>query len=441
MTGSKPAVALFVLVGSVAAACGNWPQFRGPNAAATSAEKNLPIEWGAGKNIAWKVKVPGYGWSSPIVWGDKVFLTTAVNEKQKEPTGSARWEPGGLLRGPDAIYRSEVYCLSAADGKVLWKRTAAANKPAPITTSNTYASETPVTDGKRVYAYFGMTGIYCYDLAGKELWKKDLGPLNTEAGHGTGSSPALDGERLFIQRDNQEKSFLLALDAKTGKELWRVARAEVTGWSTPLIWKNKVRTEVVCLGSRHMRSYDPATGKSLWELGGTNGQCFGSPVASDDLLYAGTGGQHGGGRPLFAVKAGASGDITLKAGATANAGVAWYQPNAGPLMATRLLYRGHLYVLEQRVGVLSCYEAKTGKQVYRERLQRARGFLASPWAWADKVFCLDEDGTAFVVKAGPKFALLGQNKLNERCWASPAIAGRALFVRGVDHLYCIKNVR
>jgi outer membrane protein assembly factor BamB len=442
MIGSKFGIALFVLLCSVCAAVGgNWAQFRGPNAAATSAEKTLPVEWGADKNLAWKVKVPGYGWSSPIVWGDKVFVTTAVADKQKEPTGSARWEPGGLLRGPDSVYRSEVYCLNAADGKVVWKRTAAANKPAPITTSNTYASETPVTDGQRVYAYFGMTGVYCYDFAGKEQWKKDLGPLNTEAGHGTGASPALDGERLFIQRDNQEKSFLLALDAKTGKELWRVNRAEMTGWSTPLVWKNRVRTEVVCLGSKQVRSYDPATGKLLWQLSGTNGQSFASPIAGEDLLYAGTGGQQGGGRPLFAVKAGASGDITLKPGATSNSGVAWYQSNAGPLISTPLLYQGHLYILEQTLGIVSCYDSRTGKQVYRKRLPQARGFLASPWAYDGKVFCLDESGQTFVLKSGAKFELLGRNKINERCWATPALAGGALFLRTVDHLYCIKNAR
>jgi outer membrane protein assembly factor BamB len=418
---------------------GDWPQFRGPSASAIGTDKNLPAEWGADKNVAWKVKIPGYGWSSPIVWGDRVFVTTAVTDKQDRPTGSANWRDGQGMR-LDAVYRWEIYCLAATDGKVVWKQTAAERKPTrPINSSNTFASETPVTDGKRVYASFGPAGLFCYDLAGNPVWKKDLGSFPTEYGHGTGASPALDGESLYVQCDNEQKSFLVALDARTGEQRWRVERDERTGWSTPLVWKNKVRTELVCLGRRRVQSYDPATGKPLWEYSGMNGQAMASPVGGDDLLFAGTGGQLGGGRPLVAVKAGAASDVTLKPGATSNQGVAWSLPNAGPLTATPLLYEGHLYVLEQHLGMVSCYDARTGKQVYRERLPQARGFLASPWACQGKVFCLDEDGQTFVLRAGPEFKLLGCNKVGETCWASPAPAGDALFLRSIDHLYCIKN--
>jgi outer membrane protein assembly factor BamB len=439
MNRKAPGVAVVVLLCAVATTpAADWPQFLGPNSSASSSETNLPTEWGAEKNVAWKVKVPGYGWSSPIAWGDKVFVTTAVTDKQIKPTGSANWRDGQGAR-LDAVYKWEIYCLRAADGKVIWKRTAAERKPIiPINSSNTYASETPVTDGERVYASFGTHGLFCYDLAGNQVWKKDLGSYRTEYSHGTGASPACDGERLFIQCDNEDRSFLVALDAKTGEQRWRVERAEKTGWSTPLVWKNKVRTEVVCLGRQRVQSYDPATGKQWWELSGMNGQAMASPVAGDDLLFAGTGGQLGGGRPLFAVKAGASGDVTLKPGAGSNEGVAWHLAKAGPLAATPLLYRGHLYILEQHLGLVSCYAARTGKQVYRERLPQARGFLASPWAYEGKVFCLDEDGQTFVLQAGPEFKLLGQNKIGETCWASPALAG-ALFLRTVDHLYCIRN--
>jgi outer membrane protein assembly factor BamB len=296
-----------------------------------------------------------------------------------------------------------------------------------------------VTDGERVYASFGMHGLFCYDFAGNPVWRKDLGAYQTEFSHGTGASPAFDGERLFVQCDNEEKSFLVALDAKTGEQRWRVDRTEKTGWSTPLVWKNRGRTELVCLGRQRLKSYDPATGKVLWELGGMNGQAMASPVAGDDLLFAGTGGQLGGGRPLFAVKAGASGDVTLKPGATANESVAWSLPKAGPLIATPLLYEGCLYVPEQQQGLVNCYDAATGRQLYRERLPQAQGFFASPWAYGGKVFCLDEDGQTFVLQAGPEFKLLGQNKIGERCWASPALAGDALFLRTIDTLYCIKN--
>ena len=429
-------VLVFTVTTTLAA---DWPQFRGPNGSATSTDRNLPVEWSADKNVAWKVTIPGYGWSSPVVWGDKVFVTTAITAKQVKPTGSDNWRDGfgGKV---DAVYQWDVYCYGADDGTLVWKQTAARRKPTyPTNSSNTYASETPVTDGHRVYASFGETGLFCFDHAGTQLWHKDLGVYPTFGSHGTGASPVLDGDRLFLQCDNEQKSFLVALEAKTGKELWRVARDERTGWSTPLVWKNKVRPEVVCLGSKQVLSYDPDTGKLLWQLGGTNAQCFGSPVGDSDLLYTGTGGQLGGGRPLFAVRAGAAGDITLKPGTAANEAVAWYLPNAGPLVATPLLYEGHLYVPEQNLGLVSCYDARTGKQVYRERLPQARGFLASPWACGGKVFCLDEDGQTFVLQAGPGYKLLGRNPIGERCWASPALAGDALFLRTIDHLYCIKN--
>jgi outer membrane protein assembly factor BamB len=441
MNGKRAALIFVILVCPMGMVVGdNWPQFRGPSGSAMSAEKDLPVAWSASKNVAWKVKIPGYGWSSPIVWGDKVFVTTAVRDQQQKPTDSEHWKGGGFGQPPAVVYQWQIYCLGASDGKVVWKRTAIKRMPSiPINSSNTHATETPVTDGRRVYAYFGMIGVFCYDLDGKQLWHKDLGAYKTDAGHGSGASPALEGRRLFIQCDNEVKSFLVALDTKTGKEMCRIDRTEATGWSTPLIWKNKVRTEVVCLGRRRMQSYDPATGKQLWELGGMNGQAFGSPVADANFLYAGTGGQFGGGRPLFAVKAGASGDITLKNKATSNEGVAWYQPKAGPLIATPLLYEGHLYIVEQQLGILNCYDAKTGKRMYRERLPRGRGFLASPWTYEGKVFCLDEDGQTFVVQPGPKFKLLGRNQIEERCWSSPAIAGGALFLRTVDHLYCVKN--
>jgi outer membrane protein assembly factor BamB len=268
-------------------------------------------------------------------------------------------------------------------------------------------------------------------------------------GQGPASSPVLDGERLFLQIDNEEKSFLVALDKRTGKELWRVARGERTNHCSPVVWKNKQRTELVTSGGQKVRSYDPATGKVLWELGMGGGRCYATPVGDDERLYVGCeagfggggfgggrGGFGGGGGALFAVRAGASGDLTLKEGETSNAGVAWSQPRGGPEKASPLVYQGHLYVLRQG-GLVTCYDARTGQQVYRERLPGAAAFWASPWAGDGKVFCLDDRGTTHVIQAGPKFKVLGKNAIDEMFWSSPAVAGGALFLRGVDHLYCI----
>lgn len=450
-----------------AAHAGDWPQFRGPNGTGVAEDTKLPDTWAQDKNVQWKVALPGVGWSSPIISGDKVFVTTAVSEKQVKPMpqqggrrpGGGGGRPGGFGRGrnqpPDAVYRWEVYCFDRTTGKELWKTLALERKPTiPSHRTNGYASETPVTDGERVYAYFGMTGLFCFDLSGKLLWKKDLESFPMMAGWGTGSSPVLEGDRLFVQCDNEERSFLAAFDKKTGQELWRVPRDERSGWATPYIWRNQKRTELVAGGGRKVRSYDPATGKVLWELGGVAGRCAASPVGDAERLYVGTGGGRGGRRfgggdedgegmgasgPLFAIRAGAAGDLTLKEGATSNEGVAWFQAKGGPSMASPLVYQGLLYILDQRGGMLSCYDAKTGKPVYtRERLSGARSFTSSPWACDGKVFCLDDGGQTFIIQAGPTFKVLGKNTINEMCWATPAVAAGALFLRGGDHLYCIK---
>jgi outer membrane protein assembly factor BamB len=336
----------------------------------------LPADWDANSNVAWKTKIPGYGWSGPIVWGDKILVTSAVSEKQKKPSGGFGSFAGGFGKGdfgkggigkggfgkggfgkggfagappPDVVYEWELCCLDATDGKVLWKQTVAKQKPAIATNpTNGYATETPATDGERVYTYFGGIGVvFCYDLAGNFVWKADIGAHPVQFGHGTASSPVVHNGRLFIQCDNERNSFLLALDAKTGKEVWRTPRTERTGWSTPLVWTNNVRTEVVCVGSPKIRSYDPNTGKQLWELGGVEGQIKASAVADDELLYVGSGGgfggfgggfparpggegaRFGGSKPLYAVKAGAVGDITLKSGAARASTLAGTLPKPG----------------------------------------------------------------------------------------------------------------
>jgi outer membrane protein assembly factor BamB len=258
---------------------------------------------------------------------------------------------------------------------------------------------------------------------------------------GPGSSPALDGDRLFILCDNDENSFLVALDKKTGKDLWRVTRDEKSSWATPFVWRNQVRCEVVAAGSNAIRSYDPADGKVLWELkrgaGSPMSYVTATPVASESMLYVAAGSRPGR-SPLWAVRAGAADDISLKPGETSNASVAWSSTRACPPMASPLLYHDHLYVLMQNGGILVCLDARTGKEVYKERLQGAKSFTSSPWAHGAKLYCLDEDGQTFVVRAGPRFELLGKNEIKDMFWSTPALSGDALYLRGADRLYCIK---
>lgn len=470
----------------------DWSQFRGPGASGVANGKDLPSEWSQDKNVLWKVKIGGRGWSQPVVSGDKVFITVASSADDAKNRGAGGGfgggRPGGFggppggggggfgrggAKPPDTVYTFAVVCLDRTTGKELWKQTALEGKPKIAThNTNTYATETPITDGERVYAYFGMHGVYCFDMAGKQLWKKDLGSYSMMMGWGTASSPVLDGDKLFLQIDNEEKSFLVALNAKTGDEAWRVSRTERTNWGSPIVWKNKLRTEIVTPGSQQVRSYDPATGKQLWELKLGGGRCSASPTTDDDKLYVGIGGMgggmggggFGGGRPgggappgggggfpgggggrgaggnMFAVSAGATGDITPKSGETSTSGVAWNLSKTGPAMASPLAYQGYIYILEQNGGMVTCIDAKTGKAAYtKERIPNARAFWASPWAYDGKIFCLDDGGTTHILKAGPEFKVLGKNSLGEQFWASPAIAGDLLILRGVDYVYAIKK--
>jgi len=434
-------------VTTLSATAANWPGWRG-DGTGLSAEKGLPLQWSASQNVRWRVSVPGYGWSCPVVAGDKIFLTTAVSDKQEPPP---RKGPGGGEEAPDVVFRWEVHCLDRATGRTLWKQVAAERKPRTGNhISNTYASETPVTDGERVYVYFGMVGVFCYDMTGKLIWSRDLGAYRMFANWGTASSPAFDGERLFVLCDNEQQSFLVALDKKTGKDLWRITRDERSTWSTPILWRNKARTELVCMGSNYFRSYDPATGRELWRCAserslraasgggkGASGGCKASPVAGAEMLFVGMSSKSHGQElgPMWAIKAGASGDISKP-----NPHIVWFRNDAGPHFTSALLVGDRLYVFPPHDGgVLSCFDAKTGATIYTEPLSGAAGFKVSPCVFDGKIFCTDENGTTFVVEAGSKFKLLAKNSLGEMTWSSPALAGGAIFLRTVHHLYCIGN--
>ncbi|MBN9120960.1 MAG: PQQ-binding-like beta-propeller repeat protein, partial [Planctomycetes bacterium] len=285
----------------------DWPQFRGPGGTGVVTDAKVPGEWGTDKNVAWKVAVPGVAWSCPIVVGDKVIVTTAFASGQPKPKaggfggGGPKGGGGGFGKGgavPKETYQFKIVCLDRATGKTAWEKVAKEARPTiPTHGSNTYATETPVSDGERVYAYFGMTGLFCYDLDGKEVWKKDLGSYPMQFGFGTGSSPVLVGDKLVVQCDNEEKSFLIALDKKTGEQKWKVDRREKSGWSTPFVWKTKDRTDVVAAGGQTVRGYDPETGKVVWTLDVGGGQCSASPVGDAGRVQAGTGAPEGASEP------------------------------------------------------------------------------------------------------------------------------------------------
>jgi outer membrane protein assembly factor BamB len=418
----------------------DWPQFRGPSSAA--AEKmNLPDTWARDKNILWQADLPGKGWSSPVVWKDRVFLTTVLNDNTPKP------RPGlyiGDLLGktPPGEHQWKVFCLDLNSGKTLWQSDAKkGNAASPIHIKNTYASETPVTDGERVYAYFGNHGVFCYDFTGKELWSKDIGTYKTRMGWGTGASPVLSKGRLIIVNDNEEKSFLLALDAKTGKELWKVERDEKSNWATPFIWENRLRTEIITPGSGKVRSYD-LDGKLLWEFAGMSVISIPTPSASTsaegDLLFVSSGYILDPNRPLYAIKPGAKGDITLKAGQTSNDFIVWCQKTAGSYHPSPVVYDGLVYVLLDK-GFLTCYDAKTGKEVYgRQRIDPGSDkFTASPVAADGKIYLVSEEGDTFVIRAGPKYEVLAKNSLDDMTLATPALVRNSMLLRTVSKLYRI----
>jgi outer membrane protein assembly factor BamB len=440
MRRAVPVVIVALLLVVPARADTNWPQFRGGSAGGVSHAKGLPDTWSATKNIAWRTEIPGKGWSSPIVWGDKIFLTSVTSDAQTPEPRKGLYIQDLTGKVQPGTHRWLVHCVDFKTGKILWQKETHKGIPdSTIHLKNTYASETPVTDGERAYAYFGNLGLFCYDLDGKELWSKKWGSYKTRMGWGTAASPVLHRDRLYILNDNEEKSFLVAVEAKTGKEVWRVEREEKSNWATPFIWENDKRTEIITCGSNRVRSYD-LDGKLLWQLGGMSNLSIPTPLAQHGLLYVSSGYVMDSKRPVFAIRPSAAGDISLKEGETSNEAIAWCQKLAGAYHPSPVVYGDYLYVLLDR-GFLSCYDAKTGKEIYN-RQPIARGadkFTASPWAYEGKLFCLSEDGDTYVIQAGPEFKVLGKNTLDEMCLATPALARGSVILRTLPALYRIEK--
>jgi outer membrane protein assembly factor BamB len=442
-------VATRTLRGGVEAGVENWPQFRGSRAGVAADDPRLPDIWSSTENVAWKLDVPGRSWSSPVVWGNHVFVLTAINSEHPNPTLNpvgtylAR-SLGGPMTGadisqPTVAHRWVLYDVDFDTGKIRWERAIHAAVPQQSThQKNSYASETPVTDGERVYVYVGSVGLFAFGFDGRPVWSKPMPAPKMRMGWGTAASPVLHDGRLFIVNDNDERSFVAAFDARTGNEVWRTERdGERSNWSTPLVWRNELRTEIVTTGSKKVRSYD-TDGKLLWELAGMTSIHAVTPLASHGLLFVSSGYFPDPLRPTYAIKPGASGDISLKGEERSNAFIAWSHPTLGPAYPSPLVVGDQYYTLMDR-GFVTSNDPKTGREIYgRQRIAVDAGtFSASPWSYNGKIFAVSEDGDTFVMQAGPELKVLGRNTLGEMTLATPAVANGSLIMRTATKLYRI----
>ncbi|MGE0129953.1 MAG: PQQ-binding-like beta-propeller repeat protein [Blastocatellales bacterium] len=416
----------------------NWPQWRGPQSRGVSEEKNLPDEWSPDKNIIWKTAIPGRGHSSPVVWGNRVFLTTSI-EGDVIPGAKAvqHVRNGQIWVHPDAVagnrkHTLNVLCLDRDSGKILWERVAYEGTVYDDRhRKNTYASPTPVTDGKYVYSFFEAEGLYCHDFNGKLIWKTSLGKLS-KVGMGPGTSPTLYENLLFLQCDNEDGgpglSFIAAVDKRTGKEVWRVKRDHRKTHATPLIVRAEKRVELITSGSESIISYDPKTGNELWRCDGIKGYGIPSPVAGHGMVFLAAGYPH---KRAVGVKLGGTGDLT----GTPN--VIWSYEKGTAYVTSPILYGDYYYLVSDK-GILTCVEARTGEIKYEGgRVPEPASFSASAVAFDGKIFLTSEDGDTFVIKAGPTHEVIRTNSLGEVILASPAISQGRIFIRGAKHLYCI----
>jgi hypothetical protein len=435
-------LAALVLVAACRAWSGDWPQFRGPSASGVGDGAKPPVKWDGtkGTNIVWSVEIPGLADSSPIVWGDQVFVTTAISSDPKQTFRT------GLYGDTDPVNDSsphqwKVFAIDKKTGKILWQQTA--HEGIPKTKrhpKSSQASASPVTDGKVVVAYFGSEGLYAYSVAGKLLWKKDLGLQNAgwffdpDSEWGVASSPVIYKNMVILQCDRQKNSFVAAYDLKDGNELWRTARAEIPSWGTPTIVPGKDHTEVATNAPKAIRGYDADTGKQLWTLGPNSEVVCTTPVSSQGLIFVTAG--YPPVQPIYAIKIGSSGDLTLKDGKESSDSIAWSKQRGGVYLPSPIVYGEYLYTVSNN-GILTAYEAKTGVRVYQQRVGEGGSFVASPVSAAGKLYITSEDGDVFVVKAGTQYELLSKNPMGEPILATPALAGDLLIIRGSKHLFAV----
>jgi outer membrane protein assembly factor BamB len=418
----------------------NWPSFRGQNATGIQEGKRLPTSWNVEQlaNILWKTPIPGLAHSSPVVWGDRVFVTTAIASDQNRTMQIGQVNPMGLSN--DMSKQSwRVYCLDRSTGKLLWEKIAQEAVPrVKRHPKTTHASATPATDGRHLVVLFASGGLFCYDLKGNLRWSQDLGVLNAnwadkpEVQWGPASSPIIYRNLVIVQCDIEKDSFIAAYDVESGDKVWRTPRETIPSWSTPTVIEGKKGSELVVSGSDDVRGYDPMTGRELWSLRPTSRITIPTPFAAEGLIYVASG--YGRGiQPIYAIVPGARGNISLKEGFSSSGQIAWSTLKGAPYITTPIVYQGYLYICGYN-GVLVCYDAKTGERKYEARLGSGGFFSSSPVAGDGKIFAISEDGDAYVVRAGPTFELLSTNPMGEICMATPALSRGMIVVRTLTQL-------
>ena len=417
-----------------------WHQWRGPEASGVAPDADPPIEWSETKNVRWKIEIPGQGHATPIVWDNTVFVTSAVEtnkqielEPIEEEPRRRRGRRGGGSNRPSTVHKFVLFAINRTDGTLRWQQTAREEVPHEGThQTGSWAANSPVTDGEHVYAYFGSRGLYCYDMQGNLQWAKDLGNMSTRRGFGEGSSPVLYDATIVINWDHEGDSFIVALDKRTGAVLWKVDRDESTSWATPIVVEHNGTPQVVVNATHRTRGYDLTTGKTLWECGGMTANTIPSPVTANGIVYVTSGFR---GNALQAIRLDdAEGDIT---GAAA---IVWDYGRDTPYVPSPLLYDDTLYFLKHNRGVLSAFNASTGEAYYGpERLEGISDVYASPVGAGGRIYVVDRDGAALVLKHGSTFEVLAENLLDDGFSASPAIVGKEIFLRGNRSLYCIAS--
>jgi outer membrane protein assembly factor BamB len=422
----------FSMVAAAASADSNWSRWRGPRMNGVAPDADPPLEWSETKNVVWKVRLPGHGSSTPILWGDRLYVPTAVRVDGVEaPLPSHARKAGESPPANESAQEFRLLAIDRATGKTIWERTAGTATPHEgKQENNSYASASALTDGEHLFAYFGSWGLYCYDLAGELKWQKDFGDMSTRGGFGEGASPALHGDTLVVNWDHEGQSFVVALDKATGEELWRREREEVSSWGTPLVVEVSGRDQVITTGTNRVRSYDLKTGEGIWDGPGLTLNAIPSPLESEGILYVTSGFR---GSAAYAVRlADAKGDIE------SSSAILWRRDRDTPYVPSPLLYDGIFYLVKSNSGILTALDAKTGEALFGpERLEPIAEIYASPVAAAGRVYLLGRDGNAMVLASGRKLEVLAKNSLDDGFDASPVLSGKEMYLRGYRYLYKI----